>query len=161
MIPRPRSAPLVVALALVAACGGDDTDASAATSTDPSAGESTSPVAEPDAEVDVEPGSDLDFPDIVGAAPTRNDDGTWNFEVTVSSPYDTPQQYADGWRVVGPDGTVYGEHLLTHDHAGEQPFTRRQSGVEIPDGVDEVTIEGRDQANGFGGDTMTVVLDRG
>lgn len=40
----------------------------------------------------------------------------------------------------------------------EQPFTRQQSNVEIPDSVDEVTIEGRDQANGFGGGTVTVDL---
>ncbi len=53
--------------------------------------------------------------------------------------------------MLGPDGTVYGEHELTHDHAGEQPFTRTQEGVAIPDGIDEVTIEGRDLVNGYGG----------
>lgn len=97
------------------------------------------------------------FPDIVGVD-AAFDDGTWSFSVTVSSPYDSPERYADGWRVVGPDDTVYGVHTLTHDHAGEQPFTRRQSNVEIPDDVDEVTIEGRDLANGFGGTTFLVDL---
>jgi len=99
------------------------------------------------------------FPDIVSAEATFDDSsGTWSFAVTVSSPYDTPERYADGWRVVGPDDEVYGVHTLGHDHAAEQPFTRRQTGVEIPDDVDEVTIEGRDQANGFGGSTVTVEL---
>jgi len=70
----------------------------------------------------------------------------------------TPERYADGWRVLGPDGEVYGEHTLTHDHAAEQPFTRAQEGVEIPDGVAEVTIEGRDLSNGYGGQTFTVEL---
>lgn len=83
---------------------------------------------------------------------------TWDFDVTMSSPYDSPERYADGWRVVGPDDTVFGEHTLGHDHASEQPFTRSQTGVEIPDDVDEVTIEGRDQANGFGGESQTVDL---
>jgi hypothetical protein len=61
--------------------------------------------------------------------------------------------------VLGPDGEVYGEHALAHDHANEQPFTRRQTGVEVPAEVDEVTIQGRDQANGFGGGTFTVDLN--
>lgn len=103
----------------------------------------------------------LDFPDVLAVEASRGDDGRWSFAVTISSPYDTPDQYADGWRVVGPDGTVYGEHTLAHDHASEQPFTRRQSGVEIPVDVSEVTIEGRDLLNGFGGATRTVTLDDG
>lgn len=109
------------------------------------------------------PTSSIDdrFPTIVGAESVYDDGSdTWSFAVTVSSPYDTPERYADGWRVIGPDDTVYGVHTLTHDHAGEQPFTRRQSGVEIPPDVDEVTIEGRDLENGFGGATLTLELDR-
>ena len=60
----------------------------------------------------------------------------------------------------GPDGKVYGEHLLNHDHATEQPFTRTQSGVDIPNGVDSVTIEGRDKVSGYGGKTIEVALKR-
>jgi hypothetical protein len=86
--------------------------------------------------------------------------GVFMFTVTMSSPYDTPERYADGWRIVGPDGTVYGEHTLTHDHANEQPFTRTQSGVAIPAEVDEVTVEGRDLEHGYGGETVTVAVDR-
>lgn len=52
--------------------------------------------------------------------------------VTLSSPYDTPDRYAHGWRVLASDGTELGEHTLAHDHAGEQPCTRTQSGLEIP-----------------------------
>ncbi|CAN5575043.1 hypothetical protein BH24ACT5_BH24ACT5_03970 [soil metagenome] len=99
------------------------------------------------------------FPEIVDGVATQDGD-TWTFDVTVSSPYDSPEQYADGWRVLGPDDEVYGEHTLTHDHATEQPFTRTQSGVTIPDDVDEVTIEGRDLLNGYGGRTMTFTLGR-
>ncbi len=43
-------------------------------------------------------------------------------------------------------------------HAGEQPFTRVQSGVTVPAGVEEVVVEGRDRVNGFGGMTRTVRL---
>ena len=69
----------------------------------------------------------------------RLDGDTWTISATLSSPYDTPERYADAWRVVGPDGTVYGERILVHDHAGEQPFTRSESGIAIPAGV---TIDG-------------------
>lgn len=102
------------------------------------------------------------FPEIVGVDATHDPaTATWSFAVTISSPYDTPERYADGWRVIGADGTVYGTHTLTHDHAGEQPFTRTQTSVEIPRDVDEVTIEGRDLVNGFGGGAMTVSLQAG
>lgn len=76
--------------------------------------------------------------------------------VTISSPYDTPERYTDGWRVFDPDGNVLGTHTLLHDHAGEQPFTRTQRGLSIPADVTSVTVEGRDQVYGYGGATVTV-----
>lgn len=72
--------------------------------------------------------SDQRFPDIVGAEVTEDASGTYTFAITVSSPYDTARRYADGWRIIGPDGQVYGEHMLTHDHASEQSFTRPNPG---------------------------------
>lgn len=96
------------------------------------------------------------FPDIVSVEMTRDSEASASFAVTVSSPYDSPQRYADGWRVLDQDGAVLGEHTLTHDHASEQPFTRNQSGVEIPEGTTEMTIEGHDQVSGYGGETVTV-----
>ncbi|ASU83244.1 hypothetical protein CDO52_11065 [Nocardiopsis gilva YIM 90087] len=99
------------------------------------------------------------YPDVV-KVDVSGEAGTYDFTVTISSPYDTPERYADGWRVTGPDGTVYGEHELAHDHQNEQPFTRTQRNVGIPTGVDEVTIEGRDSENGYGGGTQTVRLPR-
>ncbi len=100
------------------------------------------------------------LPDIEAVELTPAGDGTFDVSVTVSSPYDTPEQYADGWRVLAPDGTVLGEHQLLHDHASEQPFTRAQSGVAIPADIDEVTVEGRDLVNGYGGGTVTVPVPR-
>jgi len=105
--------------------------------------------------------SDQMFPDVVDVAVTRSDDGSYTFDVTMSSPYDTPERYADGWRVMNEDGTVYGEMTLGHDHASEQPFTRTQTGVQIPEDVTTVVVEGRDQANGYGGQTKSVDLPSG
>ncbi len=138
-----KSLTLLVAVLGFAACsGGDDTSSS----------ETTTSV--------VGATADDQFPSVVEVKSTFNDDGTFDFDVTMTSPYDTPQRYADGWRVVGPDGTEYGTHTLAHDHADEQPFTRQQSNVEIPDDVTEVVIEGRDLVNGFGGESRTVLLAR-
>ncbi len=105
------------------------------------------------------PESDFqEFPDVVEADATQRDDESFDFAVTISSPYDSPDRYADGWRIVGPDGTVFGVRELLHDHAAEQPFTRSLTGVEIPPGVTMVTIEGRDLINGWGGQTVEIVL---
>lgn len=97
------------------------------------------------------------FPDVLDAELTRSGDEL-RIAVTISSPYDTPERYADGWRVMTADGEVLAEHDLAHDHADEQPFTRSRGPFAIPDGVDEVVVEGRDQANGYGGDTVTVAV---
>ena len=145
------AAAVLTAVVLVTGCGNDDGDRGG--DGDVSAPTSASSTISTEGAID-----DERFPEIVDVVATRAGDGSWTFDVTVSSPDDTPERYADGWRVVGADGTVYGEHTLTHDHANEQPFTRTQSGVDIPDEVDEVTIEGRDLVNGFGGRSVTVTL---
>jgi hypothetical protein len=146
-----HAAALVAAAGLVAIMAGCDGDDDGAVVPEPTGLTSATSATSPD--------TGSEFPDVIDAVATY-DEGTdwWTFDVTISSPYDSPQRYADGWRVVGPDGSVFGVHTLAHDHANEQPFTRRQTGVTIPDGVGEVTIEGRDQANGFGGGSVTISL---
>ena len=99
------------------------------------------------------------YPDVTNVTVARDPNGTWTFEVTMTSPYDTPERYADGWRVRSGD-RVLGEMTLGHDHASEQPFTRTQTGVEIPDDVDTVTVQGRDLVNGYGGGAVNVQLHR-
>jgi hypothetical protein len=99
------------------------------------------------------------FPDVIDAVATETD-GMWSFDVTISSPYDSPERYADAWRILGADGTVFGIRELTHDHASEQPFTRSLGGIAIPDTVTVVTIEGRDKEFGWGGTTLDVALSR-
>lgn len=98
------------------------------------------------------------YPDVLAAKVQAGAAGTFDFDVTVSSPYDTPQRYADAFRVRGKDGTVYGERILLHDHAGEQPFTRDLHGVRIPPDVRAVTVQARDRQYGYGGKTVEVAL---
>jgi len=91
-------------------------------------------------------------------ADARRGGHAFDLAVTVSSPYDSPERYADGWRVLAPDGTELATHTLLHDHAGEQLFTRTQAGVDIPADIDEVIVEGRDQRYGYGGSTAIVAV---
>ena len=78
--------------------------------------------------------------------------------MTISSPYDTPRRYADGFRVKTPGGEVLGERKLLHDHQDEQPFTRDLYSVKMPRAVKTVVVEARDRKYGYGGKAMEVAL---
>jgi hypothetical protein len=97
------------------------------------------------------------FPDVLAARITPRGPA-FDFDVTISSPYDTPERYADAFRVLAPDGKLLGERILFHDHADEQPFTRDLHGVAIPAGIRSVMIEARDKQYGYGGKSITVAL---
>jgi len=97
-------------------------------------------------------------PDVLSARIRPSGSNGFDFDVTVSSPYDTPQRYADAFRVMGKDGVVYGERVLWHDHAGEQPFTRDLYGVKVPRGVKVVVLQARDKRFGYGGKTIEIAL---
>jgi hypothetical protein len=149
VLARSAIAFVLIAATAVAACGDDDA-ASGPTPSSASAPPSTSVGTSAD---------EQSFPDIVDVVVTPQGD-TFRFDVTVSSPYDTPERYADAWRIVAPDGTELGVRELTHDHAAEQPFTRSLTDVVIPPDVTTVTVEGRDLVNGWGGGTLTVTIER-
>lgn len=144
---------LFIAALIIGACGSDTGEDPTTTSAiEPGGDIASTTTTTSTTEVDQE------FPDIVDAEAELEDGGTYNFAVTVSSPYDSPERYADAWRVVTEDGTVLGVRELTHDHANEQPFTRSLGGVEVPEGVSSVVVEGRDLVNGWGGETFEVEL---
>jgi len=97
--------------------------------------------------------------DVLAVAAHRSGGG-WSFDVTVRHADTGWDHYADAWRVVGPDGTVFGTRTLFHPHVGEQPFTRSLSGVAIPEAVTTVTVEAHDKVHGWGGAAVEVVLPR-
>ncbi len=100
------------------------------------------------------------FPDVVSAVARVGSLGKLDFDVTVSSPYDSAARYADAFKVMGKDGTVYGERTLWHDHADEQPFTRDLYGVAVPASVNAVVIQARDKKFGYGGKTVEIRLPK-
>jgi hypothetical protein len=136
---------LICAL-LLAACGEDE---GAAT---PEAGSETTTEAAQSGN------SGQRFPELLEAEATETEPRTYDIAVTISSPYDSPDRYASGWRVLTANGELIAEHELLHDHASEQPFTRVQTGVEVDATADTVVIEGRDLANGYGGRKLELSL---
>lgn len=98
------------------------------------------------------------FPDVVDVRVHARSDSRFDFDATISSPYDTPQRYADAFRVMNAEGIQFGERNLLHDHANQQPFTRDLYGVAIPAGIKTVIIQARDKQYGYGGKTLQVTL---
>ncbi|MEZ4767414.1 MAG: hypothetical protein R2844_03200 [Caldilineales bacterium] len=137
-------------------------------STQPAAAAPVSPPAR------VTPAGPADSPSPVAAAANadvehvravRSGDGSWTFHVTVRHPDTGWEDYADGWDVVLPDGSVVKPdpdslftRLLLHPHETEQPFTRSQSGIVIPPGVTTVTVRAHDLVDGWGGRAVAVDL---
>ena len=140
-------------LSVLLGCGEQQTPAPEPTTEAPS-----SATAVPDQLTIVE-SNEQQFPDIIDVELTPNGDNTYNIAVTISSPYDSPQRYADGWRVLDPNGNVLAEHTLLHDHANEQPFTRVQRNVAIPADMPHILLEGRDTQYGYGGEIIKVPVN--
>lgn len=103
--------------------------------------------------------------DVLHVRAIYNGGDTWTFHVTVQHPDTGWEDYADGWDVVMPDGTVLKPdpaspftRLLLHPHESEQPFTRSQSAIEIPSDVSQVRVRAHDLVDGFGGREVSVDL---
>jgi hypothetical protein len=90
---------------------------------------------------------------------------TWHFSVTVEHPDTGWEDYADGWDIVLPDGSVAKPdpdspftRLLLHPQETEQPFTRSQGGIVILHGITFVIVRAHDLVDGFGGREVVVDL---
>lgn len=97
------------------------------------------------------------FPEVLAVEITLVNNDNWRFDVTLSSPYDTAERYADAWRVLDDTGKELGIRVLAHDHASEQPFTRSET-IQVPRRLDMVFVEGRDQDNGWSGQRFEVSM---
>ena len=126
--------------------------------------ETAVPRPTPTIELETEPMSganaDVTYVRAVQTAPE-----TWTFHVTVEHPDTGWEDYADGWDVVLPDGSVVLPNpndsftrLLLHPHETEQPFTRSQSRIAIPSEITTVTVRAHDLVDGFGGKEVVVDL---
>lgn len=105
--------------------------------------------------------------DVVFVKGVQDSEDSWTFHVTVEHPDTGWEDYADGWDVLLRDGTVLFPdpekpftRLLLHPHENEQPFTRSQSGIRIPQDVNQVRVRAHDLVDGFGGKEVIVYLDQ-
>ncbi|MFT5193151.1 MAG: hypothetical protein ACI9EW_000316 [Cellvibrionaceae bacterium] len=103
--------------------------------------------------------------DVLFVSARLSGDGTWNFAVTLEHADNGWEDYADGWDVVLPDGSVIKPsadspftRLLTHPHDTEQPFTRSQSGIVIPDQATTVFVRAHELVEGYGATVVAVDL---
>jgi hypothetical protein len=103
--------------------------------------------------------------DVTFVRAVQTGEGVWTFHVTVAHPDTGWEDYADGWDVVLPEGSVVLPNpddpftrLLLHPHETEQPFTRSQSGITIPPDITSVTVRAHDLVDGFGGKEVVVDL---
>jgi hypothetical protein len=103
--------------------------------------------------------------DVLHVRTVQSDDGSWTFHVTILHPDSGCEDYADGWDVFTPEGTVLKpdpsspfSRLLLHPRENEQPFTRSQSGIVVPPGVTQVRVRAHDLVDGFGGKEVQIDL---
>jgi hypothetical protein len=103
--------------------------------------------------------------DVVYVSAEYHGDRGWVFHVTVSHPDTGWDDYCNGWNVVTDSGNVLKinatdtfTRLLLHPHENEQPFTRSQGRLTIPDSVTHVTVRAHDLVSGFGGREIIVNL---
>ena len=78
-----------------------------------------------------------DQPEIVDASASGKP-GAYNFSVTISSPDEGCDQYADWWEIISQEGELIYRRILLHSHVNEQPFTR--SGGPVPIEPDTIVL---------------------
>jgi hypothetical protein len=103
--------------------------------------------------------------DVTYVRAVQAEDGSWTFHVTVEHPDTGWEDYTDGWNVITPDGKILKKNSddaftrkLLHPHVDEQPFTRSQAGIVIPEGVLTLTVKAHDIVHGFGGRVVVLNL---
>lgn len=104
---------------------------------------------------------DLNFAQVEYVKATERSNGLWRFDVTVRHNDEGWDHYADAWQVVDPQsGKILTVRVLAHPHETEQPFTRSQSGVKVPDGLTRVLVQAKCNVHGFGGSVILVDLSK-
>jgi len=86
----------------------------------------------------------------VVAVEVRGRAGAYQFLVTLKSPDQSCDRYADWWEVVREDGSLAYRRILRHSHPDEQPFTRAGGPVRLErDQV--IVVRGHLHPAGYGG----------
>jgi len=87
-------------------------------------------------------------------------DGIWQVYTTLRHGDTGGEHYADAWRVVTDTGDILGTRTLLHPHVDEQPFTRSQGGITMPNDTHIVYVEAHDKVHGWSPQRVQVDLRR-
>ena len=98
--------------------------------------------------------------DVTTAEIAATGENVYRINTTVRHADEGWDHYANKWEVLAPDGAVLGTRVLHHPHVDEQPFTRSLSGIEIPEGIDSVTIRAYDSVHEAGGAEFILKVPR-
>jgi len=102
--------------------------------------------------------ADLNYAQVEFVEIIQNSDGRWCIYTTVRHKDEGWKHYANAWDVIDQDGNPLTERILMHPHDNEQPFTRSQCGVLIPEDITLVIVRSKCNLHGFGGRTVEVDL---
>ena len=100
----------------------------------------------------------LDYAQVEEVSASQSKDGSWCFSAAVRHNDESWEHYADGWEVVDLQGNQLGERPLAHPHDNEQPFTRSQCNIKIPEAVSKVAVRAKCNQHGFGGKAVVIDL---
>ncbi|WOI57103.1 hypothetical protein [Palleronia sp. LCG004] len=97
-------------------------------------------------------------PAAIENAVAKSEPGGWTVSVTLRHADTGWEDFADAWRVELADGTILATRKLSHPHVTEQPFTRSQTGIAMPEGTQSVEIRARTLTDGWGEETYSLKL---
>lgn len=111
------------------------------------------------ADIDIDDYStDLNYAQVAYVEAVQSSDGSWCISTTVRHNDEGWDHYANGWQVLDEAGNELGWRLLAHPHDDEQPFTREQCDIEIPEKTTRVIVRAKCKVHGFGGQPVVVDL---
>lgn len=102
--------------------------------------------------------TDLDYAQVTYVEAVQSSDGSWCFSTTVHHHDEGWDHYANAWQILDESGNELGWRLLAHPHDDEQPFTREQCDVEIPEQLSRIIVRAKCKVHGFGGQPVVVDL---
>lgn len=83
----------------------------------------------------------------------KGKNGSYSFSVTISSPDQGCQQYADWWEVISDNGDLIYRRILLHSHVKEQPFSRSGGPIKI-NSEQNIWIRVHMNNSGYGGKAL-------
>ncbi|QJR16054.1 hypothetical protein [Usitatibacter palustris] len=97
---------------------------------------------------------------VVGAAMSKNMDGTWDIRATVRSKDTGPSSYADRVEILDPEGKVLHTIPVKNHHLNEQPFSVTATNVKLPTDIAHVVIRARIKPGGASGKERTLKIPK-